>query len=142
MNAFFFISDDERRNKWTPPVDVYRTRYGWLLKFELAGVRLEDVQLQVGNRSLTISGVRRDYMLEDGCSFYSMEISYNRFERTVDLPTDLHGGLMQLEYKDGILLVRIDLGKQATRPVAIDVDEESAGVEVPVKRAGGKKGNQ
>ncbi|HET8547180.1 MAG TPA: Hsp20/alpha crystallin family protein [Bryobacteraceae bacterium] len=104
----FFPSEtgQERRQQW-PAVDIVRTIDGWLLRFELAGVRLEDVNLQLGRRDIVLSGVRRDHMLEQGCSFYSMEITYSRFERTVQLPTDLSGARFNLEYRDGILLVRI-----------------------------------
>jgi HSP20 family protein len=104
----FFPSEtgQERRQQW-PPVDVVRTSDGWLLRFELAGVRLEDVNLQLGRREIVLRGVRRDHMLEQGCSFYSMEITWSRFERTVQLPTDVSGAAFNLEYRDGILLVRI-----------------------------------
>lgn len=29
---------------WQPPADIYRLARGWLVKFELAGVRPEDVR--------------------------------------------------------------------------------------------------
>ena len=53
--------------------------WGWILKFDLAGVRLEDVQVHVSKRTVMVSGVRRDCMVEDGCRHYSMEITYSRF---------------------------------------------------------------
>ena len=109
MSLFLSHPGEQRKATWSPPVDVFRTSDGWLLRFELAGVRLEDVQLQLGRRDITLSGHRRDYMLEQDCSFYSMEISFNRFERTIQLPTDLSGAHFRLEYRDGILLVRIQL---------------------------------
>ena len=52
------------------------------MKFDLAGVRPEDVMVTVRGRRVSVSGVRRDLMVEEGCSYYSMEISYNRFERS------------------------------------------------------------
>lgn len=114
---FLSSAAPQRKDSWTPPVDVFRTRDGWLLRYELAGIRIDDVQLQVGQRSISLSGVRKDYMLEEGCSFYSMEISYNRFERVVELPSDLNGARVALDYRDGILLVRISLSsEQALRP--------------------------
>ena len=108
-SVFFFpvVEAQQRETCWAPSVDVFKTRDGWLLRFELAGVRLEDVTLRVSRREITVSGVRRDYMLEEGCSFYSMEISYNRFERVIELPEDLDGARVSLEYRDGLLLVRI-----------------------------------
>jgi len=92
---------------WQPLADVYRTRDGWLLKFDLAGVRPEDVRVIVQGRRVSVSGVRRDLMLEEGCSYYSMEISYNRFERSLDMPADLEHARITLEARNGLLLVRM-----------------------------------
>jgi HSP20 family protein len=93
--------------RWTPSADVYRTRDGWLLKFDLAGVRPEDVTVTVRGRRVAISGFRRDSVMEEGCSYYSMEISYNQFERTIEMPCDMEHARMSLETRDGILLVRM-----------------------------------
>jgi HSP20 family protein len=88
--------------------DVYRTRRGWLLKFDLAGVRPEDVTLRVQGCRITVAGTRRDCSFEEGSRTYSMEIAYNRFERTIELPCDLENPEVGLEFRDGILLVRVD----------------------------------
>src|SRR5262245_42399710 len=66
---------------WQPATDVYRTRDGWLVKFDLAGVRPEDIHVTVSGRELTVVGVRRDFCLDEGCYHYTMEITYSRFER-------------------------------------------------------------
>jgi len=92
---------------WQPSADVYRTRDGWLLKFDLAGVRPEDVMVAVRGRRVSVSGVRRDLMVEEGCSYYSMEISYNRFERSIEMPVDLENAQVVLEARNGLLLVRM-----------------------------------
>lgn len=92
---------------WRPSVDVYRTRNGWILKFDLAGVRLEDVTVALRGRGITVSGFRRDALIEEGASHYSMEISYNRFERTIEMPCDLANVRLTLEGRDGILLIRL-----------------------------------
>jgi HSP20 family protein len=92
---------------WRPPADVYRTRNGWLFKFDLAGVRLEDVTVRLQGCALIVSGVRRDWTIEDIAGTYLMEISYNRFERRLELPCELENAPIQLESRDGILLVRL-----------------------------------
>jgi HSP20 family protein len=92
---------------WQPSADVYRTRDGWLLKFDLAGVRPEDVMVAVRGRRVSVSGVRRDLMLEEGFSYYSMEISYNRFERSIEMPADLEHAQVMIEARNGLLLVRM-----------------------------------
>lgn len=92
---------------WTPSADVYRARDGWILKFDLAGVRLGDVTVSICGQRVTISGFRRDWVVEEGCSYYSMEISYNQFERTIEMPSNLDNARVTLEARDGILLVRM-----------------------------------
>jgi len=92
---------------WQPSADIYRTRNGWLLKFDLAGVRPEDVTVSVRGRRVSVSGVRRDFIAEEGCSYYSMEISYNRFERSLEMPVNLENARITLEARDGLLLVRM-----------------------------------
>jgi HSP20 family protein len=105
--AIAVLPDTGQGDIWKPPVDVFKTRDGWLLRFDLAGVRLEDVLLTVEGRRIGVSGLRRDHFVEEGWSYYSMEISWNRFERTVELPCSLDGARLGLELENGILLVRI-----------------------------------
>jgi HSP20 family protein len=94
---------------WRPAVDVYRTPHGgWLLKYDLAGVRREDIQITVSGCRVSVAGFRRDYLIEQGCSYYSMEIAYNRFERTVELPCDLESARWTVDYRDGILMIRLE----------------------------------
>jgi HSP20 family molecular chaperone IbpA len=92
---------------WRPLADIYKVRGGWIVKFELAGVAPEDVHIYAQKRRLTVSGVRRDMVHEETCSHYLMEISYNRFERNVELPFDFDAKNLLVEYRNGLLLVRI-----------------------------------
>lgn len=92
---------------WRPSADVYRTNGSWRIKFDLAGVRLEDVTVSVSGRRVTVSGFRKDMAIEEGSSYYSMEISYNRFERTIEMPVSLENARIHLQARDGILLVRM-----------------------------------
>jgi len=94
---------------WRPAVDVYRCRGHWLVKVDLAGVRPQDIQLGVRQDCLTIRGVRRDWALEEGRRSYSMEIAYNRFQRTIRLPADLESARIATDYRDGMLLIRLEM---------------------------------
>ncbi len=94
---------------WRPAADVYRTKDGWLLKFELAGVLMDDLSVMARGSALTVRGIRRDQTREEGCSQYSLEILYSRFERTVHLPCEIESGTLDIQYKNGILLVRVTI---------------------------------
>ena len=85
MHALFLPGAESCRDSpWCPPADVYRGRNGWLVKFELAGVRPEDLELTVHGNRLTLRGVRRDCTALEGCRYYQMEIAYSHFERSLD----------------------------------------------------------
>lgn len=92
---------------WRPATDVHETDEGWLVKFDLAGVQPGDIELSVCGRALTVSGVRRDWSVAGRRHSYCMEIRYNRFSRTIEFPTDLAEADISMEYRDGMLLVRL-----------------------------------
>lgn len=92
---------------WQPLLDIYELRDGWLLKADLAGVRPDEVTVALDGRRVTIRGLRRDRTVEEGCCHYRMEISYSRFERTVELPEDPGDAGLETDLRDGMLLVRI-----------------------------------
>ena len=98
-----------RETVWQPSADIYRTCDGWLVKFDLAGVRPEDIIVTVQGTGVTVSGVRRDWVFEEGYRYYSMEIAYSRFERCINLPCDLERARITSEYREGMLLLRVAL---------------------------------
>ena len=92
---------------WQPSVDIYRAADAWLVKFDLAGVRKEDIQVVLDGKRLTVRGVRRDLTILDGQRAYSMEIDYNQFERIVELPINVETARFASDYRDGMFLVSI-----------------------------------
>ena len=50
--------------------------------------------------------MRRDWSVAECRNSYSMEINYNRFSRTIELPADLQEAELSTQYRDGMLLVR------------------------------------
>ena len=98
---------------WSPLADVFRTRDGWLLKFDLAGVGHDDVTVSIRGPFVTVTGQRRDAIVEEGFSHYSMEITYSRFERTIEMPCSLENARVSVQARDGFLLVRmVNKGKE------------------------------
>jgi HSP20 family protein len=108
MVFYSAFAQPAKETTWRPPADVYRTRSGWLLKFELAGIQLDDLNVSVIGSTVTVSGVRRDRIVEEDCWHYSMEISYSKFERCVHLPCDVSANDLSIEYKNGFLLVHVN----------------------------------
>jgi HSP20 family protein len=109
VNTIFFYSgaDSLQESRWQPPVDVYRSAFGWIIKFDLAGIRPEDVTVSFDGSHLSVSGIRRDLFIEEGYSNYLMEISYSRFERGISLKGVVKPARVSTEYHDGMLLVKV-----------------------------------
>ena len=101
------LSSTAASSDWEPSADVYRCTRKWLVKLDLAGVRPTDVEVSARGRTLTVRGVRRDLSVLEGGQSYSMEISYNRFERSIELPIDLDRSHIRTEYRDGMFLLEI-----------------------------------
>jgi len=96
---------------FSPRADVYRTPSGWVVKFDLAGVKPQDIEIEAEGSVIRVTGVRRDQFIERGYRHHSMEISYSRFERTLHLPCVCEGASITTEYMDGLLMVTIKTGE-------------------------------
>jgi len=98
---------------WEPLVDIDETREAIRVKVELAGVRTEDIHIELSGdaRTLTVRGVRRDSQDEPGdrTAFHQMEIFFGPFERNITLPARpaVDRENVQASYRDGFLIVRL-----------------------------------
>lgn len=93
---------------WRPPVDVLRYGGRWFIKLEVAGVCPEEVEITARENALLIRGCRRDMLLEQGYYYHSLEISYSKFERIIELPFTIDAETVHWQYQDGMLLVQLN----------------------------------
>jgi HSP20 family protein len=93
---------------WEPAADIYQTPQGWKIKFDLAGVRPEDIEILIAGNKLIVRGVRRDSFIMEGWSYHQLEITYSRFERALEIPCDLECSQIHSESRDGWLVIHID----------------------------------
>ena len=92
---------------WCPAADVYRTHDGWLVKVDLAGIKPDEVEIRIDGPLLHISGSRRDGVCGEGISHYQLEITYSRFEKTIQFPGNIEHASIGRDYHDGLLILRI-----------------------------------
>ena len=92
---------------WCPAADVYRTSNGWIVKVDLAGIRPADIKITIDGRVLRISGSRRDGICGEGVSHYQLEITYSRFEKTIQFPRSIEHASIARDYYDGLLILRL-----------------------------------
>ena len=90
---------------WMPAVDVLETEDAYVLVAELPGVRREDIEVEVKDRRLEISGRRPP--LGEGQTFVRMERSFGPFRRSFELGVTLDPGAVTAAYERGVLTVRV-----------------------------------
>lgn len=100
---------------WAPAVDVLETEDSYLLFAELPGVRREDIQLQVKDRKLELSGLR--HPLGENRNFLRMERSYGPFRRIFDLGAPVDTENISAHFDQGILKVHIPKRAATAVPV-------------------------
>ena len=93
---------------WYPSADVYQTPDGWLVKVELAGVSAEEIEIDIQGKSLYIAGIRRDKMCAAvGMTYHQMEITYSRFEKTLEFPDTIDGARIEHNFDNGLLIIHL-----------------------------------
>lgn len=107
--------------EWTPAVDVYETGDRVVLVAEVAGVRLEDVRLEVLGRVLTLRGERSLAGRRGGEQYQRMEFSSGAFERAFALPYPVVEDQVAAVLRDGVLTVTLPRrGRPQERRIAIE----------------------
>jgi HSP20 family protein len=97
----------KRQESWLPAVDVFDTKEAVVLKAELAGVKPEDIQIEVEDNVLTIKGERRLEEKVEEDRYYRVERRFGSFQRSLALPQGVKAEDIQASYEDGILEVRV-----------------------------------
>ncbi len=95
---------------WNPAADVYRSDEGWLVKVDLAGMCADDLELALDDSLLRISGCRRDTFYREGMSYQQMEITYSKFEKTIQFPCPIEEGSVAHSFQDGFLIIELRCG--------------------------------
>src|SRR6267142_6564165 len=86
---------------WNPAADVYRSRDGWIVKVDLAGIYSDDLEIVIDESYLRIRGCRRDTFVQEGFTYQQMEITYSRFEKTIQFPCSIEEASLEHDYRDG-----------------------------------------
>jgi HSP20 family protein len=109
-----------------PRVDVYYCGDPSIavVKAELSGVDINDVNLEVRGRTLIISGERRARDTE-GRVYQQIEIEQGSFVREIQLGIDVDAEQARATYEDGILRVRLPIAETSEEPRQVRIAEAS-----------------
>ena len=108
-------------HSWKPPADVCETETAYILKVEIPGVKKGDVELQVQENHLEITGWRKFGSVPGEDDYHQLESFRGRFRRVFTFPAgvDRRGATAELE--NGVLTVH--LAKSGPKGRRVEVQE-------------------
>ena len=126
FDAFFGQTDQGRR--WVPPVDLVEAEDHFVLKADLPGLSEGDVNIEVQDGALTISGERKAEHEQREKGWYRIERSFGRFSRSLTLPDGVDPDRIEASFSHGVLEVRIPKPDER-RPRRIEIGASNGTLE-------------
>lgn len=119
----------EEPTRWAPALDVLQENGDIVVRAELPGVKLEDVDITLQNGVLTISGERRAEDQREGSGYYVRERRYGSFRRSMTLPQGVDESRISARFDGGVLEVRVSGAAAVKEPRRIQIEggDESSG---------------
>ena len=115
MDEFFEPINARTTNNFTPKVDVRENEQEFEFLLELPGVRKEDIQIEVEQDVLYVSGERKAAKETKETNVHRMEQFYGSFHRSFHLPQGLDKETIAAQYQDGILRLIIQKHEKAIK---------------------------
>jgi HSP20 family protein len=116
-----------RLRNWVPAMDLVEEGEHYVLRADLPGVKQEDLEIEVQDNLLTISGERRARHEEDKRGYRRIERSFGSFSRSLALPEGTDPDSVDASFAEGVLEVTIPKPVERTpRRVAINAAEQAA----------------
>lgn len=92
---------------FTPSVNTREGEHAYHVEVDLPGVNKDDINVDVKDNVVTISGERKTKEETKEEDYYKVESSYGKFERSFTLPEDVDVENIHAESEDGVLEVVI-----------------------------------
>jgi HSP20 family protein len=99
------------QRRWQPVVDITESKSGYEIHLELPGIAPEQVQVELEENQLKISG-EKVRTQEDGIEYRYRERAIGEFSRTFKLPDDANKNAVNASFANGLLKVSIQKQEQ------------------------------
>jgi HSP20 family protein len=105
---------------WSPKLNLSESETQYDVEVDLPGLKPEEVNLELKQGDLWITGERKSESEEKGKTWHRVERSYGQFRRVIHLGDDVATESVTAEYKDGVLHVTVPKAEKAkTRKIEI-----------------------
>jgi HSP20 family protein len=106
--------------RWMPAMDLLETGDHFVLRADLPGMGEEDVNIELEDSTLTISGERKSEHESSDEGYYRVERASGAFHRSLSLPKGVDPEAVTASFDRGVLEVRIPK-PEARKPRKIQI---------------------
>ena len=103
-----------------PPINIFQQNDDFIAIVELPGVQKEDIDIQVKENTIRISG-RKSLSFDEGSSIHRRERVWGDFDRTLSVPIRIEPDAVTAEYRNGVLALFIPRA-ESDKPRAIAIN--------------------
>ena len=115
MDEFFNDAVSARRDSFVPSIDVSETDDKFLISAELPGMSKDDININLENNRLSISGERSFEKEDKGKKYHRVETKYGSFERSFQLPDNVDQDSISASYENGLLEISIQKSEEEVK---------------------------
>ncbi len=90
-----------------PPLDMTESEGEILLRMDLPGINIKDIDIQLNGNQLTVSGERKDEEEISSQTYHRVERRCGRFARSILLPCEVQDENVDARYVDGVLSIKL-----------------------------------
>lgn len=96
-----------RRAPTFPAMNIWNSDAGLVVTAEVPGVDSKDIDVNVVNDTLTLSGERKPDQLEEGSCCHRQERGFGKFSRSIQLPYAVEANKVEATFKNGVLQISL-----------------------------------
>ena len=111
---------------FAPPMEIFQRDGHLVVRADLPGMTKDDVQVEVTDDSLTISGERRSEHATKQEGIFRSERHYGTFHRHIPLPEGVNAEQVKASFQDGVLEVTMPAPQRPARSSQIEVQSGTA----------------
>ena len=102
-------------------MDMYETPREIIIVGEISGVDKEDLVVELDEKAVKVTGVRREAPRMPGIKYHLAELAYGRFERILLLPVRINTEEVRASYTNGLLKITMaKLVRQRARKIPVE----------------------
>ncbi len=116
--------------RWMPAMDLVETEEHFVLRADLPGLAEQDVNIEVEDNVLTVSGERKAEHETSKEGYHRVERAFGSFSRSLTLPEGVDADAVTAGFDRGVLEIRIPKPEQRKpRKISIGVGDTPKTIE-------------